>query len=126
MLQWTVRLTRLLALAALLSTGAVYTASAAQYKAEKKPDPHRPVQGIVTDPSDKPIEGAVVQLKNARTLQVRSYISQEDGSFVFQGLDKNIDYTLKATHQGRSSDERTLSSFDSREKPVINLKLNDK
>ncbi len=84
----------------------------------------RSVEGTVTDAAGKPAAGAVVQLKNTKTLQVRSFISKEDGSYAFHGLSTNVDYELKAEHQNASSDVKTLSVFDSRNKAVINLKLN--
>ncbi|MEK7406868.1 MAG: carboxypeptidase-like regulatory domain-containing protein [Acidobacteriota bacterium] len=86
----------------------------------------RSVQGVVTDPAGNPVEGAVVHLKNTKTLQIRSYITKGDGAYSFHGLSTNIDYELKAEHQGLSSDVRTLSVFDSRKSAVINLRLNKK
>jgi hypothetical protein len=84
----------------------------------------RSVEGTVSDASGAPVTGAVVHLKNTKTLQIRSFISKEDGSYAFHGLSTNVDYEVKAEHQGASSDVKTLSVFDSRTKAVINLKLN--
>ena len=95
-------------------------------KGKAEDDKLRMVQGAVTDAQDNPVVGAVVQLKNAKTLQVRSFITQEKGSYQFHGLDPNVDYTLKADYQGASSPTRTLSSFDSRKKPAIDLKIEAK
>jgi len=89
-------------------------------------DKLRIVQGSVTDAQDNAIVGAVVQLKNTKTLQVRSFITQDKGSYQFHGLDPNVDYSLKAEFQGTSSSVRTLSAFDSRKQPVINLKIEPK
>jgi hypothetical protein len=86
----------------------------------------RMVEGTVYDPQDQEVDGAVVQLKNAKTLQIRSFITRDKGAFYFHGLDPNTDYTLKADFQGATSPVRTLSSFDSRKKPVMNLKLEPK
>lgn len=86
----------------------------------------RSVQGVVTDASGSTIPGAVVHLKNAKTLQIRSFITKDDGSYAFHGLSTNVDYELRAEYQETSSDVRTLSVFDSRPKAVINLKLNKK
>ena len=98
---------------------------AAQRKKEEDTNV-RSVQGLVRDQGDNPVEGAVVQLKNTKTLQVRSFITQQDGTYRFHGLSTNVDYELKANHTGTSSDVKTLSSFDSRTKAVINLKLEPK
>ncbi len=86
----------------------------------------RSVQGLVTSPDDTPLNGAVVQLKNTKTLQIRSFITKEDGLYYFHGLSPDIDYQLKADYQGASSPPKTLSSFDSRKEAVLNLKLNKK
>ena len=84
----------------------------------------RSVEGVVTDPGGKPVAGAVVHLKNTKTLQIRSFISKDDGTYSFHGLSTNVDYELKAEYKDASSDVKTLSVFDSRTKAVINLKLN--
>ena len=86
----------------------------------------RTVQGIVTTAEDAPVTGAVVQLKNTKTLQIRSFITQQNGSYYFNGLSTDVDYELKAENKGLSSSVKTLSSFDSRKEAVLNLKLNKK
>ena len=92
-----------------------------------KEDPNiRALQGTVKDEGDTPLEGAVVKLKNVKTLQVRSFITKADGSYTFGGLSTNADYEVKADHQGQSSDTRTLSVFDSRKVAIINLKIDPK
>lgn len=86
----------------------------------------RSVQGTVTDAAGNPVPGAVVHLKNTKTLQIRSFIAKEDGGYAFHGLSTNVDFELKAEHDGAVSDVRTLSVFDSRNKAVINLRLKKK
>lgn len=86
----------------------------------------RSVQGAVRDLNDNPVEGAVVQMKDTKTLQVRSFITHPDGNYIFRGLSTNVDYELKADHGGMASDIKRLSAFDSRVKAVINLKLENK
>src|SRR5664279_1281412 len=86
----------------------------------------RSVQGSVSNPDDSAAVGAVVQLKNMKTLQVRSFITLEDGTSHFFELSPDVDYELKADLKGASSGPKTLSSFDSRKKAVINLKLSKK
>ena len=83
----------------------------------------RSVQGVVTDASGKPVSGAVVQLKDTKTLQIRSFITQDDGSYHFAGLNTNTEYELKADHDGATSGSKALSVFDSRKTAIINLKL---
>jgi len=102
--------------------------AASQWKKNKdKQDPNtRSLQGFVLDEQEKPVKTAVVQLKNTKTLQVRSYITQEDGRYQFHGLSTNIDYDLQAEQGDFASAVRRLSVFDTRPKAVINLKLEPK
>jgi hypothetical protein len=86
----------------------------------------RSVQGSVTASDDSLVTGAVVYLKNTKTLQIRSFFTQKDGSYYFHDLSPDIDYELKAEFSGASSGTHTLSSFDSRKLATINLKLNSK
>lgn len=101
-------------------------ASVAQKKRKGDEFNTRSVQGTVTSADDMVISGAVVQLKNVKTLQIRSFITKEDGSYNFQGLSPDVDYELRADFQGASSPTKTLSSFDSRKNATMNLKLNKK
>ena len=87
-------------------------------------DPNtRSVEGVVTDAGSKPIQGAVVQLKDSKTLQIRSFYTTQEGGYHFAGLSTNVDYELKADHNGSSSGSKTLSNFDNRKTATVNLKL---
>lgn len=86
----------------------------------------RSVEGVVWDAGGKPVPGAIVHLKNNKTLQMRSFIAKDDGTYAFHGLSTNVDYELRAEYQNATSDLKTLSVFDSRHNAVINLKLNKK
>jgi hypothetical protein len=68
----------------------------------------------------------VVQLKNTKTLQIFSFITRDHGAYYFHGLSRDVDYELRADFDGASSGTRTLSSFDTRKQPVVNLKLEPK
>ena len=83
----------------------------------------RSVEGVVTDPSGHPVDKAVVQLKDTKSLQIRSFITGPDGSYHFAGLSPNVEYQLKAEYQGTSSDRKTLSVFNSKKAVTIDLKL---
>jgi hypothetical protein len=96
----------------------------AQEEKKKKGEPAtRIVQGLVLNADEKGVSGAVVQLKDMRTLQIRSFISQENGGYHFSELKLDNDYQLKADFSGASSGWKTLSVFDTRKEPVMNLKL---
>ncbi len=83
----------------------------------------RTVEGRVTNAENQPVANAVVQLKNTKTLQIRSFITQQDGNYHFAGLQTDVEYQLKADHDGASTSWKTLSVFNSKKTPVINLKL---
>jgi hypothetical protein len=111
-------------LPALLVALTMASAFAQQTKAEKKQAAsERVVTGTVRDADGTPVNGAVVQLKDVRSTQVRSFITQTNGSYHFSGLKLDNDYELEAKSNGMTSGWRTLSVFDSRKEPVINLKL---
>jgi hypothetical protein len=95
--------------------------------AQKKTDNGtRTVEGVVSNPDDSPAVGAVVQLENTKTQQIRSFITQDDGKYHFFELSTEVDYRLKADAKGSTSGSKTLSSFDGRKKAIINLKLGAK
>lgn len=83
----------------------------------------RAVAGVVSDPRGKPASGAVVLLKDTRTLQIRSYVTKEDGVYRFLGLSANDEYELRAQRNGVTSNAKTLSQFDGRKQAKIDLKL---
>ena len=86
----------------------------------------RSVAGVVTKDADAPVESAIVQLKDMKSLQVRSFVTNADGKFHFNGLSINNDYEVKAEFQGAVSKTRTLSVFDQRKKAIMDLKLEKK
>ena len=93
---------------------------------KKGEDQTRSVQGVVAAADETPVIGAVVQLKNLKTLQIRSFITQKNGEYYFHGLSTDVDYELKARYNDMESGSKTLSSFDSRTDAVLNLKLDKK
>jgi hypothetical protein len=97
----------------------------------QQPDPKKEAQlktvhGVTMDKSESPVPSAVVFLKNTRSNAIRSYISDDQGSYRFSGLDPNTDYEVHAEKDGAQSNTRTISSFDSKKEIVINLKLDKK
>ena len=86
----------------------------------------RTLQGVVKDDSDNFVEGAVVQLKNKKTDQIRSFITLPDGIFFFNGLSNNIDYEVRAASKGRFSAKKVVSVYDARKKMIVNLTLDKK
>lgn len=86
----------------------------------------RTLQGQVMRGGDAPLPGAIVYLKNTKTLAVRSFTSDEKGNYRFPSLSPNVDYEVYAVHEGVKSDTKTLSAFDSRPVATINIKVNTK
>ena len=84
------------------------------------------VRSVVSDENGKPVSGAVVQLKDLRTLWIRSYISRRTVPYQFAQLDPNVDYELSAAHGNASSPAKTLSKFDERPLAYVNLRLEGK
>lgn len=81
----------------------------------------RPVRGVVTDKRGNTLTGAVVLLENAQDLTVRSYITAKDGLYHFEGLNADIDFTLKAHYKNWWSSTHRLSKFNESRNPEIKL-----
>jgi hypothetical protein len=74
----------------------------------------RVVQGKVLGSDNKPVQGAIVYLKDNRSLEIRTFISTADGSYRFGQLSMDTDYTLWAEYHGKKSKEKTITSFDTK------------
>ncbi len=83
----------------------------------------RELTGTVLANGDKPLANAIVYLKNTKTLTVKTFITPADGKYRFPALAQNVDYDVYAELNGKRSETKTLSSFDSRPKAYINLKI---
>lgn len=84
----------------------------------------RVLTGVVMDKNDQPIPNAVVYLKNEKTLNVRTFFAQTDGTYRFPQLERNVDYEVYAELDGKRSDTKTVSQFDDRNTPHVNLRIN--
>ena len=94
--------------------------------AEQRGVDQRIVQGKVVDGRSAAINGAVVYLKDDHSLSVKSYITDGDGTYRFGQLAQSTDYELWAEDNGKKSPVKTISSFDSKNQFVINLKIESK
>jgi Carboxypeptidase regulatory-like domain len=92
-------------------------------KEREEDEATRALAGTVRNEAEELVEGAVVQLKDNKSLKVRSYITKADGVYRFFGLSTNADYEIRAEFRALASEKRTLSVFDSRKQAVINLKV---
>ena len=106
-----------------LALAVAFCASAQDDKKSKKEAlTLRTLQGTVYDKDDQPVVGAVVQLKDVRTLQMRSYISKENGEYHFSGLKIDDDYEVEAKNKDLTSGPKKISIFDNRKIVIQNLK----
>lgn len=89
------------------------------------PNATRAILGKVVDSSGAIVPGAIVLLKDMKSLQVRSYIVPQDGTYHFYGLSADIPYEVRAQSAGLTSDIKTVSVFDSHKRIKVNLKLKE-
>jgi hypothetical protein len=80
----------------------------------------------VRDSNGAAVPGATVLLKDTKTLQIRSYITQSDGTYHFFGLSNDINYSVRAQHNDMTSPSKLVSVFDSHKFIKVDLKLKDK
>lgn len=98
----------------------------AQNKKKDEDSSSRTLQGTVLDGAGTPVDHAVVQLKDTRTLQVLSFITKEDGTYHFGGLKLDTEYQVRAEGGGASTDWKRISVFDPRKTVIVNFKLEKK
>jgi hypothetical protein len=116
--------TRHVAALALLLAGLAVASLDSQ--AKDKGDAGRLLTGAVIDRQDAPIPAAVVYLANTRTRAVKTFIVGQDGVYRFPALSPNVDYEVYAQSNGRKSDTKTVSQFDTRPQVTINLRIDTK
>jgi hypothetical protein len=102
------------------------SALTAQKSRKEEDSTTRTLQGTVSDGAGNPIQQAVVQLKDTRTLQILSFITKEDGGYHFASLKNDVEYEVKAIHGGVETDWKRVSIFDARKIITVNLKLEKK
>ncbi len=94
--------------------------------ADQKLPPVRSLQGLVLNSDEAPLPDAIVYLKNTKTMSVKTFIAEKDGSYRFNALSPNVDYEVYAEYKGKRSGTKTLSAFDSRKQVTVNLKVDTK
>jgi hypothetical protein len=100
-----------------MTLGSLWASSVA---AASKP---RTVTGRALSPDGEPLRGADVQIKNLRTLHIRSFVARKDGSFYFHSLHPEVDLEIFARFRDRSSPVKTVIRFDSHEVVKVDLEI---
>lgn len=116
------RIVRMCSVAALALTFSAGASAQDDKKSKKEESTIRSVQGTVFDNLDQPVVGAVVQLKDLRTLQMRSYITKANGEYHFSSLKIDDDYEVEAKNNHLTSGAHKISVFDNRKIVIQNLK----
>ena len=106
---------RLLSGAILLASCAPFSVARSAFAAAGCVAPaQRTVQGRVVDKQDAAIIGAVVYLKDTRSLSVKSYLTDDAGHFHFGQLADGADYEVWAEQNGKRSSSKSVSQFNSK------------
>lgn len=83
----------------------------------------RLVRGQVLDANGKEVENAIVHLKNVSTSEVLSVVTDKEGRYRFNDVDKKMDFQIYAEWRDQKSRTRKISQFDTRDIVTINLSL---
>src|SRR5258706_14889950 len=95
---------RKLALLILMTFAA--TAMFAQGKARESE--LRTVRGTVVDKQETPVDSAAVYLKNVRSQDITTHITDKEGQFRISGLDLHADNEVHAEQEGCTSSSRAV------------------
>lgn len=95
-----------------------------RYPAPPKTQPAiKSLVGEVVSSQGTKLSQAVVHLKDKKTLEVKTRITDREGKYVFRGLDREADYEVHAEYQGASSPKKTVSHFDDRDEIYLVLEI---
>ncbi len=83
----------------------------------------RIVTGVVLDEADDGIVGATVELTDLQTGEKLATYTKEGGRYQFSDLQPTHDYEVRANYKSLSSEVRKVSSFDNRNRIVLNLSI---
>ena len=108
---------------ALMFLGGVFLSGTVTGLAKDKQPTTRTITGTVSDDAGNTIQGAAIELTDVQTGKVLDIYSQEAGQYRMTDLRFDHDYTVKATYEGSSSEERRISILETRWTLVLNLTI---
>lgn len=91
-------------------------------KKDKAPT-SRVVSGIVTDDTGRPLEGALVSVREVKTSETRKFFTKKDGRYAFDDLSFTEDYEVQAKWKKLISEPRKVSQYDHSAKVVRLLQV---
>jgi hypothetical protein len=96
-----------------------------RYPAETRREPQvmKNLLGQVLDQNNNGLARAMVHLKNKRSLEVKTRITDPEGNYIIRGLDRDTDYEVHAEFKGASSNPKNVSSFDDRDEIYLVLEI---
>src|ERR1700723_390610 len=103
------RIARTFSTLAILVAFSMGASAQSDKKSKKEEATLRAVQGTVFDADDKPAVGAIMQLKDVRTLQMRSYITKTDGEYHLSSLKIGDDYEVEARNNHMTSGAKKMT-----------------
>ncbi len=80
-------------------------------------------EGNRGDAASAPVVGATVFLKDLKSKSIRSYTTDADGHFRFTQVYMAEDHELWAEKDGKKSATKTISTWDTRQEYISELKL---
>lgn len=101
----------------------VLSGSSLGVQSERDRSQLRAVHGSVMDKDQNPIADGIIYLRNKKTNNVRTQISDPQGHYQFTGLDPNVDFEIHAEYRRRKSSRHTISNFDSRRDIQLDLTI---
>jgi hypothetical protein len=108
-----------------IAAGSLSVGPVAVHAQQQRGPVRRTVEGKVHDKNDAALQGAVVYLKDTRTLAIKTFISDDDGVFHFGQLSPSTDYEIYAEFGGKRSKSKHISSFDNKNDFNFTLKVDD-
>ena len=110
---------------AMLLAAPVALLSSARTASAQRGQTQRTLEGVVQNSAGTNVKGAVVYLKDTKSLTVKSFVSTDAGTFHFSQLSPDTDYDVWAESLGKKSKTKSISQFNSKNQFNYTLKIED-